>query len=190
MCFLEEFYIKTVKYNLLNKFRYNESKKLPRIKKINLSFSHNNTNIKHLSSSILAIELITKQKGILIPTKKSNIMLKLKKNNPIGCKINLRKTNMFYLLMRLLIEIFPKTKVYYTLNNNKLVAENLFTGTKQSTAIFEELDKHYHLFHTLPKLNVTIMINSGITEQKFILKALKMPINDGNKRFHKKEIGG
>lgn len=177
MCFLKEFYIKTIRYNLLNKFRYHESKKLPGIKKINLNFSHNTENIKHLSSSILAIELITKQKGTLIPSKKSNTILKLKKNNPIGCKVTLRKTNMFRVLLRFVFEVFPNTKVYYTLNNNKLITEHLVMKTKQSTYVFEEIDKHYYLFNTLPSLNFAILTNATKVEQKFIFQAFKMPIH-------------
>jgi large subunit ribosomal protein L5 len=53
------------------------------------------TGIKGLATSLLAIELITGQKGILTTTKHSNIFLKIRKGNPAGCKVTLRKENMF-----------------------------------------------------------------------------------------------
>jgi ribosomal protein L5 len=49
---------------------------------------------KGLATSLLAIELITGQKGILTTTKHSNIFLKIRKEIP-GCKVTLRKENMF-----------------------------------------------------------------------------------------------
>ena len=48
-----------------------------------------------IGDAMTALELITLQKGILTVTKKSNVILKLKKGEPIGCKVVLRKTNMY-----------------------------------------------------------------------------------------------
>lgn len=180
MYFLEEFYIKTIKINLINKFIYNKSKKLPILKKISFSFNCKTTNIKHLSSGILALELITKQKGILLLAKRSNIEFKLKKGNPIGCKVTLRKINMFYMFIKLLIEILPKNKIIYILKSNKIIPENLFVGQIKDPFNFEELSKQYYSFNTLSNLNFVISMNSNKEEHFFILKSFKFPFKIEN----------
>ncbi len=65
MNFLTYFCKKTLNYELLNKFNYKNTKKLPKIKKIVLNFGCKTTDIKHLAASLLALELITCQKGKL-----------------------------------------------------------------------------------------------------------------------------
>ena len=111
MQFLEHFNKKTFKYDLINKFLYKNTKKLPKIKKIILNFSCQSTKLKNLASSLLALELITTKKGLLTTSKKANILLKLRKGNPVGCKIVLTSKNYYNFLARFLNEILPKLEI-------------------------------------------------------------------------------
>ncbi len=87
MSFLSNFQLKVLKHDLLNKFNYKNINDLPKMKKIILNFSCRTSNIKRLATAALALELITNKKGVLTRSKKSNILLKIRKGNPIGCKI-------------------------------------------------------------------------------------------------------
>ena len=49
MHFLENFYFKTLKYDLINKFIYKNTTKLPKLKKIILNFGSKTADIKQLS---------------------------------------------------------------------------------------------------------------------------------------------
>jgi ribosomal protein L5 len=62
MNFLEHFYLKTLKYDLSNRFLYKNTKELPKLKKIILNFGCKTSDLKQLSASLLALELITNQK--------------------------------------------------------------------------------------------------------------------------------
>ena len=104
------FYTKTLKYELCNKFTYKNIDQIPKIKKIILNFGCKTTEIKQLTASLLALELIANQKGVITTTKSPNILLKIKKGNPSGCKITLRKTQMLHFLIKLVINIFPRIK--------------------------------------------------------------------------------
>lgn len=178
MNFLEQFYFKTIKYDLLNKFLYKNSKKIPKIKKIILNFGCKNNELKNLATSLLSLELLTKQKGVLTTTKYSNIILKIRKGNPVGCKLILRKDKMFEFLSKTLFEIFPKQKNFKGFNISKKTKKNIFSCELTNTFSFSELEDHYYLFNNLPKLNITIVINSKTKEELlFILKSIKFPIN-------------
>lgn len=179
MHFLEYFYKRILKYELINKFSYKNSKNLPIIKKIVLNFSSKNPNIKILVSNLLAFNLITNQKGILTTTKKSNIALKIKKGNPIGCKITLRNKKIFYFLSNIIITIFPKIKNFNGLNVNKKLKTNYFSYQMQEILNFSILEKNYYLFNNLNSLKVTIIIKTCLKKEiMFIFKSLQFSIKN------------
>ena len=95
MHFLEHYYQNTIKYDLINKFKYNNLNSLPKLKKIVLNFNCKNSDLKQLAASFLALELITGQTSILTTVSKPNILLKIRKGQPTGCKIILQNKVMY-----------------------------------------------------------------------------------------------
>lgn len=179
MQFLNYFNFKTLKYDLFNKFIYGSTKDLPKVEKIILNFGCKTTEIKRLSASLLALELVTQQKGKLTKAKNSNILLKLRKGNPVGCKVTLRNKQMFRFLERLLVDIFPKIKNFTGLTISKKIKQNIFTYELHDTLSFTELEENYYLFNNLPKLSITIVTRSQRKEELiFILKSLQVPIKN------------
>jgi large subunit ribosomal protein L5 len=181
---LANFYNKTIKQELLNKFVYNNSKKVPSLKKIILNFGCKNADIKQIASGLLAFELLTNQQGKITKTKYSNILFKIRKGNPTGCKISLSKIHSFNFLLKMLIEIFPKLKSFYGFSISKKIQKNVFSYELQDIFSFSELENHYYLFNTLPKLNITIITTSNNkTEMIYLLKSFKLPLNPNQFRL-------
>lgn len=177
MHFLKYFYTKTLKYDLINKFYYKNTKNLPKLKKIILNFGCKTTEIKQLTASLLALELITKQKGTLTTTNHSNVFFKIRKGNPVGCKVSLKRINMFNFLTKILIEILPKTKNFNRLTFYTKIKKNAFSYQIHDTFSFSELEEHYYLFNNLIKLNMTIVTSAKNKEETiFILKSLQLPL--------------
>ena len=91
-----EYYYKTIiKYDLINKFSYSNIKKIPELKKIVLNFGCKSSEIKELATSLLALELIinTNTPIFLTKSKQPNVLLKIRKGAPVGCKVILKKKN-------------------------------------------------------------------------------------------------
>ena len=88
---LENYYRKIIKYDFINKFYYVNVNEIPSIKKIILNFGCKNIEIKNISGCLLSLELITKKKGSLTRAKRSNILLKIRKGQPSGCVVVLKK---------------------------------------------------------------------------------------------------
>jgi large subunit ribosomal protein L5 len=176
MHFLEHFCGKTLKYDLANKFFYNNTKQLPKLEKIILNFGCKTTGMKNLATSLLAIELITGQRGVLTATKHSNILLKIRKGNPAGCKVTLKRESMFLFLAKILIEILPKVSYFSGIALTKKIKKNVFSYELHETFSFHELEEHYYLFNNLPKIDIKIIANYKIKEELlFILKSLQLP---------------
>jgi large subunit ribosomal protein L5 len=177
MNFLNYLQSKTLKHDLLNKFYYKNINDLPKLEKVILNFGCKTNDLKQLSTAILALELITNQKGILTKSKKSNILLKIRKGNPVGCKVTLKKKLMLKFLEKTLLEIFHKIKNFNGLTINKQINKNSFSYELYNTLSFKELEEHYYLFNSLPKLTITIVTNTTTKEELlFILKAWQFPL--------------
>jgi len=177
MHFLNYFQSRTLKHDLLNKFNYKNINDLPKLEKVTLNFGCKTNDMKQLSTAILALELITNQKGILTKSKKSNILLKIRKGNPVGCKVTLQKKSMFKFLEKTLLEIFPKIKNFNGLTVSKRIKKNSFSYELHNTLSFNELEEHYYLFNNLPKLTITVVTKTNTKEELlFILKAFQFPL--------------
>ena len=115
---LEHYYKKVIKYDLINKFYYNNLKELPELKKIILNFGCRTSEIKFLAASIQVLNLISQRHDSSITNSKhTNIFLKIRKGQPIGCKIILKKKHMYNFFLKLLTEIFPSLKEFKKIYN-------------------------------------------------------------------------
>jgi large subunit ribosomal protein L5 len=175
MHYLEDFYTKNFKYDLINKFFYTNIKKLPKLKKIVLNFGCKTTNIKTLATNLLALELISSKKGSLRTAKQPNLVIKIKKGNPTGCILTLNNNSKVNFIARILIETLTKIK---QLDGLKLKNEKrCLSYTIKNSFSFTCLEKHYYLFNHLSNLNITIITNSCKKEETlFILKSLQLPL--------------
>lgn len=60
-----------------------------------LSFKGLNFDKKKIIVSLFLLELLSLQKGFLIQSSSNNILLKIRKGSPVGCKVTLRKKRMY-----------------------------------------------------------------------------------------------
>ena len=178
MSFLEYYYENIVKYDLLNKFQYKNINQIPKFKKVILNFGCKKSDLKSLVSSLMALELITSQKATFTHSSISDVSLKIKKGNPVGCKITLRKTLMYVFFTRLVSEIFPKLKQFNGFKIKNINSEIKTISFKfKSSLIFSELENQYQYFNKLPGLNVTVVTNvTKYDEFNFLLKSFKFPM--------------
>lgn len=177
MHFLNYFYTKTLKFDLINKFHYTDLKKLPKLKKVILNFSCKTTELKTLAIHLLALELITTQKGTLTVSKHPNLLLKIRKGNPTGCKLTLKKTSILSFLSKSLNEIFPKIKNFDGIAVHKKVEKTTLSFTIKDTLNFSEITENYSLFNNLIKLSLSFVTTVKEKEEMlFLLKSLQLPL--------------
>lgn len=177
MHFLNYFYKKTLKFDLINKFCYADLKKLPKLKQIILNFSCKTPELKTIATHLLALQLITKQKGTITISKRPNLLLKLRKGNPAGCKVTLRKVSMLNFLYKNVNENFAKTKNFNGVKVNTQIEKNTLSFSVKNTLNFSELAEHYYLFNRLSNLNLSFVTSAKTKEEMlFLLKSLQVPL--------------
>jgi len=175
MFFFKSYYQTIIKRDLTNAFFYQDIKQIPQMKKIVLNFGLKAPNFKQLLSSLLALEIISSKKSVLTKSKHVNIMLKIKKGNPVGCKVILKKSLMYSFYLTLIVFIFPKIK-QFQINSDQtsFKSKNAISIKLQNSLLFSELESHYQFFKSTPSLNITLVTNSQSQKELFfLLKSVK-----------------
>lgn len=163
MPLLEYFFYKNLKYSFINKFKHSSLKSLPKTKKITLTFKTKVPNLKIIATSFLALEFISKRqtKGSFMVARQQNLVLKIKKGNPIGCKIFLSKIKMFKFIEQLIFNVILlfKKKNDSTSNVYKpQLTNNSYSLTIKNITVLPQLGKFYSVFNITDYLNLVINI--------------------------------
>lgn len=176
MHFLRYYNQRIIKHDLINKFKYNRINNIPRLKKIVLNFGCKNFNIQKFATTLLALEIITTKKATLTTAKNANVLLKIQKGHPAGCKVVLREKEIYGFLIRLFLEILPKLKNFSGFKFKKKDGSFSFKLLNNQIPL-QEFEEQYPLFASLPDLDVHISTNSkDQKELLFLIKSLKFPI--------------
>src|SRR5210317_1574003 len=129
MNILENYYKKIIRRDLINKFAYSHLDEIPQLKKIILNFGCKSSDIKSVASALLSLELITTAPGSLVKSKRSNVLLKIRKGNPVGCLVVLKKDEMYRFLLKLISEVFPSLKSFTGFSVSKKLNKTSFSFT-------------------------------------------------------------
>lgn len=176
MNLLENYYKQIIKYDLINKYCYNQLGEIPELKKIILNFGCKSFEIKNIASSLLGLELITTQSGTITKSKRANILLKIRKGHPVGCVVILTKAKMYRFFFKLLTEVFPNLKDFRGISVSKNLQNKSFSLTLMDLINFKELEKQFYLFTNLPPLNIILVTNTKTRgELLYLLNSFKMP---------------
>jgi len=161
-------YKNKVKYELLNKFSYRNIYDIPKLEKINLSLNVNSSDLHLLVSSLIALKLITNQRGFLIRSKTFNLVSKIRKGDPVGSRVTLRKEQALKFMQKL-TKVKPLLKKFNSGNFSFLIT-NLM--------VFKEIESNYHFFRRLTSLNIVVNTTAVTrTELVFLIKSYNMKVS-------------
>lgn len=178
MAIIETYYTKVILPDLINKFDYDTLTKVPKIKKIILNFGDSSIGLKDLASALLALELVANKKGDVALSSKTNLMLKIRKGSPVGCKVILTGSLMYRFIFKLIYEVFPTAKDFTPLKLSKKLNPTSFSFSIKDLTSFKELSKQFYFFSSLPPLNIICLCNTtNKLELVYLLKSFKFPIN-------------
>lgn len=170
MNYIKNHYDYNINYDLINKLNLNNIFKIPKINKIVLNIGLKNSNMekKKMISIILLLRLIMNQQVLNTKSKKNNIIFKIKKGDIMGCKITLRKQNIYFFLEKLIIFILPNIKDFKGIFINK--KNNSILNFKITNILnFFELEKEFLKFQNLPSIDVNIHTNCKLNNHLLVL---------------------
>ena len=173
---LLERYRNEVVTKMTEKFKYKNFLQTPRIKKIvvNMGIGGASHDIKILEKAMVELSLITGQKPIIRRAKKAISNFKIKKGNPVGCKVTLRRKMMYEFLDRLINVVIPRIRDFRGLSVDSFDERGNYNLGIQDHTIFPEID--YDKVERIQGMDVNITTTAKTKEEALeLLRLLGMP---------------
>jgi large subunit ribosomal protein L5 len=165
---------------MMRTFSFKNRYQVPRLDKIviNMGVSEALQDIKLLDKSMEELALITGQRPIIRRAKKAIANFKIRKGNPIGCKVTLRRKMMYEFLDRLINVALPRIRDFRGLNSNSFDEAGNFSLGLSEQAIFPEIE--YDKLTRPQGMDITIVIRNSKCKQHSLglLRLFGMPFRD------------
>ena len=176
MARLREFYKDTVVPELVKQFGYKSVMEVPRIEKITLNMGVGEAvaDKKVMEHAVSDLEKIAGQKPVVTVARKSIAGFKIRDNYPVGCKVTLRRNQMFEFLDRLITIALPRVRDFRGVSGKSFDGRGNYNMGVREQIIFPEIE--YDKIDALRGLNITITTTAKTDEEaKALLSLFKFP---------------
>jgi len=135
-------YDKSIRAKLTEKFGYENVMQVPRLDKVVLNMGVGDSVNDRKKAETAASELtqIAGQKAIVTYSRIAIATFKLRENQPIGCKVTLRKTKMYEFVDRLVTVALPRVRDFRGLNPKSFDGRGNYSLGLKEHIIFPEID--------------------------------------------------
>jgi large subunit ribosomal protein L5 len=131
-----------VRKKLAEQFGYKNAMQVPIIDKvvINMGIGEAVADRKKVESAAADLALISGQKAIITKSRKAISTYKLRENQPIGCKVTLRKARMYEFIDRLINIALPRVRDFRGLNPKSFDGRGNYSLGIKEHIVFPEID--------------------------------------------------
>jgi len=135
-------YEQVVRKALVEKFGYKNAMQVPTLDKVvlNMGIGEAVADRKKVESAAADLAMIAGQKAVITQSRKSIATFKLRENQPIGCKVTLRKARMYEFVDRLINIALPRVRDFRGLNPKSFDGRGNYTIGIKEHIIFPEID--------------------------------------------------
>ncbi|MCU9880733.1 50S ribosomal protein L5, partial [Neisseria gonorrhoeae] len=142
MARLREFYKETVVPELVKQFGYKSVMEVPRIEKITLNMGVGEAvaDKKVMEHAVSDLERIAGQRPVVTVARKSIAGFKIRDNYPVGCKVTLRRDQMFEFLDRLITIALPRVRDFRGVSGKSFDGRGNYNMGVREQIIFPEIE--------------------------------------------------
>jgi large subunit ribosomal protein L5 len=176
MARLKILYKEMIQKELIRKFDYKSVMQVPYLRKITLNMGVGAAiaDKKILQNALDDMQKISGQKPIITHARKSIAGFKIREGMPVGCKVTLRRDNMYEFLDRLISIAIPRIRDFRGLNPKSFDGRGSYTLGVKEQIIFPEID--YDKIDVLRGMDITITTSAKTDEEtKALLEQFKFP---------------
>jgi large subunit ribosomal protein L5 len=139
---LRQVYDEVVRKKMIEQFGYKNPMQVPSIDKIviNMGVGEGAADRKKVESAAADLALIAGQKAVITKSRKAIANFKLRENQPIGCKVTLRKSRMYEFVDRLVNIALPRVRDFRGLNPKSFDGRGNCTIGIKEHIVFPEID--------------------------------------------------
>jgi large subunit ribosomal protein L5 len=176
---LENFYKEQVVAKLTEQFGYQNVMQVPRITKITLNMGVGEAagNKKVLDNAVADMAKISGQKPITTKARVSVASFKIRDGWPIGCKVTLRRAQMWEFLDRLINISLPRVRDFRGVSAKAFDGRGNYNFGIKEQIIFPEID--FDQVDALRGMDISITTTAGTDEEaKALLTAFSFPFRN------------
>ena len=173
---LQEKYEKEIIPAMIEKFGYKNIMEVPRLEKIviNMGVGEARENQKVLESAVSDLTLISGQKPVLTRAKKSVANFKIRENMALGCKVTLRKANMFEFADKLMTIALPRVRDFRGVSSKAFDGRGNYSLGIKEQLIFPEIE--YDKIDKVRGMDIIFVTTANTDEEaRELLRFFGMP---------------
>ena len=149
---------------------------VPKIEKvvINMGVGEAKDNPKVLESAVSDLQIIAGQKPVLTRAKKSVANFKIRENMALGCKVTLRKTNMYEFVDKLVSIALPRVRDFRGVSAKAFDGRGNYSLGIKEQLIFPEIE--YDKIDKVRGMDIIFVTSANTDEEaRELLRFLGMP---------------
>ena len=176
---LEKIYKEQVVPALMEKFGYTNPMEVPKLVKItlNMGVGEAAANKKVLENAVADLAKITGQKPVTTKSRVSVASFKIRDGWPIGCKVTLRRHQMFEFLDRLISVSLPRVRDFRGVSGRSFDGRGNYNMGVKEQIIFPEID--FDAVDAIRGMDIAITTTAKTdAEAKALLEAFKFPFRN------------
>ncbi|MGG5463069.1 50S ribosomal protein L5 [Clostridium sp. B9] len=173
---LQERYEKEVVPAMMEKFGYKNIMQVPKLEKvvINMGVGEAKDNPKVLEAAVGDLQIIAGQKPVLTRAKKSVANFKIRENMALGCKVTLRKTNMYEFVDKLVSIALPRVRDFRGVSAKAFDGRGNYSLGIKEQLIFPEIE--YDKVDKVRGMDIIFVTSANTDEEaRELLRFLGMP---------------
>ena len=176
---LEKIYKEQVVPALMEKFGYTNPMEVPKLVKItlNMGVGEAAANKKVLENAVADLTKISGQKPVTTKARVSVASFKIRDGWPIGCKVTLRRHQMFEFLDRLISVSLPRVRDFRGVSGRSFDGRGNFNMGVKEQIIFPEID--FDAVDAMRGMDIAITTTAKTdAEAKALLEAFRFPFRN------------
>ncbi|MCY6354709.1 50S ribosomal protein L5 [Clostridium sp. ZS2-4] len=173
---LQQKYNNEVVPALMEKFGYKNIMQVPKVEKIviNMGIGEAKDNSKVIESALNDLQIIAGQKPVVTRAKKSIANFKLREKMPIGCKVTLRKEQMYEFADKLMNIALPRVRDFRGISAKSFDGRGNYALGIKEQIIFPEIE--YDKVDKVRGMDIIFVTTAKTDEEaRELLKCLGMP---------------
>jgi large subunit ribosomal protein L5 len=176
MARLKEYYERTIRPQLVERFGYKNPMQVPRLEKIvlNMGVGEAVADRKKLENAMRDMALIAGQKPVPCRARKSVANFKVRKGMAIGCKVTLRRERMYEFLDRLINIALPRVRDFRGVPDKAFDGRGNYAFGIKEQIIFPEIN--FDEVDEVRGMDIIICTTAKTNEEaKALLAGFNMP---------------
>jgi large subunit ribosomal protein L5 len=176
---LQEIYENEIVPAMMEKYAYTNKHMMPRLEKIviNMGVGEATQDRKHIDNAANDMARISGQKPAIMKARQSNASFKVREGMAIGCKVTLRRQQMYEFLDRLVNVAMPRIRDFRGINGKSFDGRGNYAMGLKEQIIFAEID--YDKVDQMRGMDIVICTSAKNDEEaKELLRGFKMPFRN------------